>query len=308
MPNFLDLASAKAICLRAILDEAPGRKAARAGWPKGKPDLDTPLAGHTLAMIFEKPSTRTRFSFDMAMRQLGGTSIVTSAGDMQLGRGETVEDTARVVGRMVDAVMIRTNSHATLAVLAENAGVPVINALTDISHPCQIMADIMTYEERTGRPVKGSTWAYLGDGNNMANSLIEAASVLGFDLRLGVPHGYDPDQAVVATACARGGSIDLLRSAAAAVDDADVVVTDTWISMGQADSKDKLAAMQPFQVDEALMAKAAPGALFLHCLPAHRGEEVTAAVIDGPESAVWDEAENRLHIQKAILLWCFGKL
>jgi ornithine carbamoyltransferase len=308
MPNFLDLASAKAICLRAILDEAPGRKAARAGWPKGKPDLDTPLAGHTLAMIFEKPSTRTRFSFDMAMRQLGGTSIVTSAGDMQLGRGETVEDTARVVGRMVDAVMIRTNSHATLEILAENAGVPVINALTDISHPCQIMADIMTYEERTGRPVKGSTWAYLGDGNNMANSLIEAASVLGFDLRLGVPHGYDPDQAVVATACARGGSIDLLRSAAAAVDDADVVVTDTWISMGQADSKDKLAAMQPFQVDEALMAKAAPGALFLHCLPAHRGEEVTAAVIDGPESAVWDEAENRLHIQKAILLWCFGKL
>jgi ornithine carbamoyltransferase len=308
MPNFLDLASAKAIGLRAILDEAHGRKAARAGWPKGKPDLDTPLAGHTLAMIFEKPSTRTRFSFDMAMRQLGGTSIVTSAGDMQLGRGETVEDTARVVGRMVDAVMIRTNSHATLEVLAENAGVPVINALTDISHPCQIMADIMTYEERSGRPVKGSTWAYLGDGNNMANSLIEAASVLGFDLRLGVPHGYDPDQAVVATACARGGSIDLLRSAAAAVDGADVVVTDTWISMGQADSKDKLAAMQPFQVDEALMAKAAPGALFLHCLPAHRGEEVTAAVIDGLQSAVWDEAENRLHIQKAILLWCFGKL
>jgi len=308
MPNFLDLASAKAIGLRAILDEAHDRKAARAGWPKGKPDLDAPLAGHTLAMIFEKPSTRTRFSFDMAMRQLGGTSIVTSAGDMQLGRGETVEDTARVVGRMVDAVMIRTNSHATLEILAENAGVPVINALTDISHPCQIMADIMTYEERTGRPVKGSTWAYLGDGNNMANSLIEAASVLGFDLRLGVPHGYDPDQAVVATACARGGSIDLLRSAAAAVDDADVVVTDTWISMGQADSKDKLAAMQPFQVDEALMAKAAPGALFLHCLPAHRGEEVTADVIDGPQSAVWDEAENRLHIQKAILLWCFGKL
>ena len=308
MPNFLDLASAKAIGLRAILDEAHDRKAARAGWPKGKPDLDAPLAGHTLAMIFEKPSTRTRFSFDMAMRQLGGTSIVTSAGDMQLGRGETVEDTARVVGRMVDAVMIRTNSHATLEILAENAGVPVINALTDISHPCQIMADIMTYEERSGRPVKGSTWAYLGDGNNMANSLIEAASVLGFDLRLGVPHGYDPDQAVVATACARGGSIDLLRSAAAAVDDADVVVTDTWISMGQADSKDKLAAMQPFQVDEALMAKAAPGALFLHCLPAHRGEEVTAAVIDGPQSAVWDEAENRLHIQKAILLWCFGKL
>ncbi len=308
MPHFLDLASAKAKGLRAILDEAHRRKAARAGWPRGTPDVDAPLAGHTLAMIFEKPSTRTRFSFDMAMRQLGGTSIVTSAGEMQLGRGETVEDTARVLGRMVDAVMIRTNSHATLESLAANAGVPVINALTDISHPCQIMADIMTFEERTGRPVKGSCWAYLGDGNNMANSLIEAASVLDFDLRLGVPHGYDPDQAVVATACARGGGIDLLRSAAAAVEGADVVVTDTWMSMGQTDTKDKLSAMQPFQVTEALMADAAPGALFLHCLPAHRGEEVTAAVIDGAQSAVWDEAENRLHIQKAILLWCFGKL
>jgi ornithine carbamoyltransferase len=207
---------------------------------------------------------------------------------------------------MVDAVMIRTNSHATLEALAENAGVPVINALTDISHPCQVMADIMTYEERRGRSVAGSTWAYLGDGNNMANSLVEAASVLGFDLRLGVPHGYDPDQAVVATACARGGSIDLLRNAAAAVDAADVVVTDTWVSMGQTEAREKMAAMLPFQVTEALMAKAAPEAIFLHCLPAHRDEEVTGAVIDGPQSAVWDEAENRLHVQKAILLWCFG--
>ncbi len=308
MPNFLDLAGAKAAGLRLILDEAHRRKAARAGLPNGTADSDAPLAGHTLAMIFEKPSTRTRFSFDMAMRQLGGTSIVTSAGEMQLGRGETVEDTARVLGRLVDAVMIRTNSHATLEALAENAGVPVINALTDISHPCQVMADIMTIEEKTGKPVAGSCWAYLGDGNNMANSLIEAASVLGFDLRLGVPHGYDPDQAVIATACARGGSIDLVRSAVAAVEDAHVVVTDTWVSMGQKDSKDKLSAMMPFQVNDALMAKAAPGALFLHCLPAHRGEEVTSAVIDGPQSLVWDEAENRLHIQKAILLWCFGKL
>ena len=308
MPNFLDLAGAKAAGLRLILDEAHRRKAARAGLPKGTPDADTPLAGHTLAMIFEKPSTRTRFSSDMAMRQLGGTSIVTAAGDMQLGRGETVEDTARVLGRMVDAVMIRTNSHATLETLAEHAGVPVINALTDISHPCQVMADIMTIEETTGKPVAGSCWAYLGDGNNMANSLIEAASVLGFDLRLGVPHGYDPDQAVIATACARGGSIDIVRSAAAAVEAADVVVTDTWLSMGQKDSKDKLGAMLPFQVNAALMARAAPGALFLHCLPAHRGEEVTASVIDGPQSLVWDEAENRLHVQKAILLWCFGKL
>nr|WP_310522538.1 ornithine carbamoyltransferase [Polymorphobacter sp.] len=315
MPHFLDLATAKAAGLRTILDEAHRRKAARRTsganngcLPKGTPDADTPLAGHTLAMIFEKPSTRTRFSFDMAIRQLGGTSIVTSAGEMQLGRGETVADTARVLGRMVDAIMIRTNTHATLETLAENAGVPVINALTDISHPCQVMADIMTFEERTGRPVANSCWAYLGDGNNMANSLIEAASVLGFDLRLGVPHGYDPDQAVLATAGCRGGSIDLVRSAAAAIEGAEAVVTDTWVSMGQTSAKDKIAAMLPFQVNAALMAKAAPNALFLHCLPAHRGEEVTDAVIDGPQSVVWDEAENRLHVQKAILLWCMGKL
>ena len=308
MPHFLDLATPKAAGLRAILDEAHRRKAARAGMPRGAVDADAPLAGHVLAMIFEKPSTRTRFSFDMGIRQLGGSSIVTSAGDMQLGRGETIEDTARVLGRMVDAVMLRSNSHATLETLADHAGIPVINALTDISHPCQVMADIMTFEERTGRPVAGSTWAYLGDGNNMANSLIEAASVLGFDIRLGVPHGYDPDQAVMATAGCRGGSIDLVRSAAAAVDGAEVVVTDTWVSMGQTSAKEKLAAMMPFQVTEAVMAKAQPNALFLHCLPAHRGEEVTAAVIDAPQSAVWDEAENRLHVQKAILLWCLGRL
>ena len=308
MPHFLDLATPKAAGLRAILDEAHRRKAARAGMPRGAVDADAPLAGHVLAMIFEKPSTRTRFSFDMAIRQLGGSSIVTAAGDMQLGRGETIEDTARVLGRMVDVVMLRSNTHATLETLADHAGIPVINALTDISHPCQVMADIMTFEERTGRPVAGSSWAYLGDGNNMANSLIEAASVLGFDLRLGVPHGYDPDQAVMATAGCRGGSIDLVRSATAAVDGAEVVVTDTWVSMGQTSAKEKIAAMTPFQVNAALMAKAQPGALFLHCLPAHRGEEVTDAVIDGPQSAVWDEAENRLHIQKAILLWCLGKL
>ena len=308
MPHFLDLATPKAAGLRAILDEAHRRKAARSGMPRGAVDIDAPLAGHVLAMVFEKPSTRTRFSFDMSIRQLGGSSIVTSAGDMQLGRGETIEDTARVLGRMVDAVMLRSNSHATLETLADHAGVPVINALTDISHPCQVMADIMTFEERTGRLVAGSTWAYLGDGNNMANSLIEAASVLGFDIRLGVPHGYDPDQAVLATAGCRGGSIDLVRSAAAAVEGAAVVVTDTWVSMGQTSAKDKLAAMMPFQVTEAVMAKAQPNALFLHCLPAHRGEEVTAAVIDGPQSAVWDEAENRLHVQKAILLWCLGRL
>ncbi len=308
MRHFLDLATPTAAGLRAILDEAHARKAARAGWPRGKADADAPLAGHTLALIFEKPSTRTRFSFAQAMRQLGGDTITVSAGEMQLGRGEPVDDTARVLSRMVDAVVLRANSHATLETLANAASVPVLNGLTDISHPCQVLADILTYEEHAGRSVAGSCWAYLGDGNNMANSLIEAASVLGFDCRVGVPHGYDPDAAVVATACARGGRIGVYRSAAAAVEDADVVVTDTWVSMGQPDSKSKLAAMQPFQVDAALMAKAAPGAIFLHCLPAHRGEEVTAEVIDGPTSLIWDEAENRLHVQKAILLWCFGKL
>ncbi len=308
MPHFLDLAGAAAPGLRAILDEAHRRKAARANMPRGQVDVDAPMVGQVLAMIFEKPSTRTRFSFDMAARQLGGTSIVTNAGEMQLGRGEPVGDTARVLSRMVDAIMLRSNKHETLEALANAATVPVVNGLTDISHPCQVLADIMTFEEHAGRPVAGSCWSYLGDGNNMANSLIEAASVLGFDLRLGVPHGYDPDQAVMATACARGGSIDLVRSASAAVEGADVVVTDTWVSMGQADSKAKLAAMLPFQVTEALMAKANPGAAFLHCLPAHRGEEVTAAVIDSPQSRVWDEAENRLHVQKAILLWCLGKL
>jgi ornithine carbamoyltransferase len=308
MRHFLDLASPGTAGLRAILDAAHARKAARAGRPRGTPDSDAPLAGHTLALIFEKPSTRTRFSFAQAIAQLGGSSITVSASELQLGRGETVEDTARVLSHMVDAIMLRANAHATLEALAGAASIPVINGLTDISHPCQVMADIMTFEEVTGRPVAGSTWAWLGDGNNMANSLIEAASILDFDLRLGVPHGYDPDSAVIATASARGGRIDLVRSAAAAVEAADVVVTDTWVSMGQSDSRAKLAAMQPFQVSEDLMAAANAGAIFLHCLPAHRGEEVTAEVIDGPASHVWTEAENRLHVQKAILLWCADRL
>jgi len=308
VPHFLDLAGAGRAGLQAILTEAHARKARRAGRPKGAPDDDAPLAGHILAMLFEKPSTRTRFSFDVAMRQLGGSAIVTSAADMQLGRGETVADTARILSGFVDAVMIRTHRHATMETLAEHGGVPVINGLTDLTHPCQAMADMMTVEERLGRPVADTCWAWLGDGNNMAHSLIEAASVMGFDLRLGIPHGHDPDQAVVAMAGARGGNVDLLRSAANAVDGADVVVTDTWVSMGQESAKDKLAAMLPFQVTPALMAKASPHAVFLHCLPVHRGEEVTADVIDGPQSAVWDEAENRLHVQKAILLWCLGKL
>lgn len=308
MPDFIDLAAAGRAGLRAILDEAHRRKAGRAGLPKGAPDADAPLAGHVLAAIFEKPSTRTRFSFDVAMRQLGGTTIVTGASDMQLGRGETVADTARVLSRMVDIVMLRCATHATMEELGENSAVPVINGLTDLTHPCQAMADMMTVEERLGRPVEETCWAWIGDGNNMAHSLIEAASVMGFELHLGVPHGHDPDQAVVAMAEARGGNIDLLHNAAAAVDEVDVVATDTWVSMGQTPTKDRMAALGPFQVTAELMAAADPKAIFLHCLPVHRGEEVTADVIDGPQSAVWDEAENRLHVQKAILLWCLGRI
>ena len=308
MHDFIDLATAGRTGLRAILDEAHRRKAARKGLTKGAPDADAPLAGHVLASIFEKPSTRTRFSFDVGMRQLGGTTIVAGAGDMQLGRGETIADTARVLSRMVDIVMLRCAAHGTIEELGEAADVPVINGLTDLTHPCQAMADMMTVEERLGRPVEDSCWAWLGDGNNMAHSLIEAASVMGFELRLGVPHGYDPDQAVVAMAEARGGNIDVLRSAAKAVEGVEVVVTDTWVSMGQTAIKDKMTAMAPFQVNAKLMAAADPKAVFLHCLPVHRGEEVTADVIDGPSSAVWDEAENRLHVQKAIMLWCLGKI
>jgi ornithine carbamoyltransferase len=308
MPHFLDIAAVTADGIRAILDEAHCRKAARAGLPRGMPDTDMPLAGHTLAMIFEKPSTRTRFSFDMAIRQLGGSSIVTNASEMQLGRGEPIGDTARALSRFVDAAMLRVNRHADIEAFAAASGIPVINGLTDISHPCQVLADIMSFEEATARPVAGSLWAYLGDGNNMANSLIEAASVMKFDIRLGVPHGYDPDAAVVATACARGGAVGIVRSAAEAVERADVVITDTWVSMGQADSRDKIKAMMPFQVNEKVMAAAGPDAWFMHCLPAHRGEEVVATVIDGSRSLVWLEVENRLHVQKAILLWCLGRL
>ncbi|WP_174273121.1 ornithine carbamoyltransferase [Sphingomonas bacterium] len=307
--DFLDLADAGAPALRAMLAEARRRKQARAGWTKGRADADAPLVGHTLAMIFEKNSTRTRVSFDMAMRQLGGTTIVMDAGSMQLGRGESIADTARVLSRYVDAIMIRTDDHAKVEELAAHATVPVINGLTDRSHPCQIMADLLTVIERKGA-VEGTRWAWLGDGNNVLASIIEAGSLLGFEVAAACPEGYDPDPAIVAAARARAGNHPplLTRDPGEAVRGADVVVTDTWISMGQAHAEAKLAAMTPYRVDEALMARADAGGLFLHCLPAHRGEEVTDAVIDGPRSAIWDEAENRLHAQKAVLLWCLGKL
>ena len=305
--HFLDLADAGGPALSAILDDALARKQARAALPKGQPDADAPLAGRVLAMIFEKNSTRTRVSFDMAMRQLGGSAIVMEAGGMQLGRGESIADTARVLSRMVDAIMIRTSDHAKIEELAHYATVPVINGLTDRSHPCQIVADLLTLVER-GRSLRGLELAWLGDGNNVLHSLLEAAGLLGFNIRVGSPAGYAPDDAYVAAARAAGSTITFTEDAHAAAAGADVVVTDTWVSMGQADSAAKIVAMTPYQVNDALMAAAKAEALFLHCLPAHRGEEVTDAVIDGPASVVWDEAENRIHAQKSVLRWAFGQL
>ncbi|HWT43822.1 MAG TPA: ornithine carbamoyltransferase, partial [Sphingopyxis sp.] len=283
------------------------RKAARAGWPKGRVDADAPLAGHVLAMVFEKNSTRTRASFDIAIRQLGGTPMIMDAGVTQLGRGETIADTSRVMSRYADAIMIRTDDHAKVEELAEFASVPVINGLTDLSHPCQIVADLLTIVE-SGKSLPGLELAWLGDGNNVLSSLIEAAGLFGFHVRAGGPQGYDPDPAFVEAARAQGSRIDVVRDAREAVAGADLVVTDTWVSMGQDHAHNKIAAMAPYQVDERLMAGAKSDAIFLHCLPAHRGDEVVDAVIDGPQSRVWDEAENRVHAQKSILLWALGKL
>jgi ornithine carbamoyltransferase len=305
--HFLGLQDAGGDALAAMINDAIDRKAARAGKPKGTPDSDAPLAGHTLAMIFEKNSTRTRVSFDMAIRQLGGTGIIMEAGSMQLGRGETVADTARVLSRMVDAIMIRTDDHAKIEELARYADVPVINGLTDLSHPCQIVADLLTVVER-GFSLPGLKVAWLGDGNNVANSMIEAAGLMKFELRLGGPEGYDPDPRFVTAARGAGATIEVVRDARDAVRGAQVVVTDTWVSMGQPGGEAHVAAMQPYQVNAELMGLADPSAVFLHCLPAHRGEEVTAEVIDGPQSAIWDEAENRIHAQKSVLLWTLERL
>jgi len=304
---FLNLADAGSAAIAAMLNDAIDRKAARAGRTKGAVDADAPLAGHVLAMVFEKNSTRTRVSFDMAMRQLGGSSLILDGGTSQLGRGETVADTARVLSRMCDAIMIRTDDHAKIEEMAHYATVPVINGLTDLSHPCQIMADLLTVIEH-GLALPGSQWAWLGDGNNVLHSIIEAAGLMKFDVRIGVPHGYDPDPSFAIAARELGSTIKLTRNAQEAVHGADVIVTDTWVSMGQAHAEEKLAAMMPYQVTEELMRSAKPAAKFLHCLPAHRGEEVVDAVIDGPQSLVWDEAENRLHAQKSVLLWALGKL
>ena len=304
--RFLSLSDAGAEAVAAILGEAMARKEARAGWPKGKPDADAPLAGFVLAMIFEKNSTRTRVSFDMAMRQLGGSSLILDGASSQLGRGEPIADTARVLSRYVDAIMIRTDDHAKAEELADHATVPVINGLTDLSHPCQILADMQTVIEHRAK-LAGSKWAWVGDGNNVCNSLIEAAALMQFELAVATPTGFEPDAGMAALASTRD-DIYFSTDPAEAVAGAEVVVTDTWTSMGHDDEDYRRQAFAAFQVDEAMMASAAPDATFLHCLPAHRGEEVTPGVIDGAQSAVWDEAENRLHAQKALLLWALGKL
>jgi ornithine carbamoyltransferase len=303
--HFVDLGDAGPDALRTMLADAHARKAARRGWPKGRSDADAPLAGRVLAMIFEKSSTRTRVSFDMAMRQLGGGALVMEAGSMQLGRGESLADTARVLSRMVDGIMIRTDDHAKIEELARHATVPVINGLTDRSHPCQIVADLLTIEEQD-KSLPGLELAWLGDGNNVLHSILEAAGLFGFNVRVGAPQGYEPQAEFVELARAGGATVTLTADAAEAARGADIVVTDTWVSMGQDHAHNKLAAMAPYQVNAALMADAKPDARFLHCLPAHVGDEVTDDVFESPASVVFDEAENRIHAQKSILLWSFG--
>jgi len=263
------------------------------------------IESKVLAMIFEKPSTRTRVSFDVAMRQIGGSTITLSNSDLQLGRGESIADTARVLSRYVDAIMIRANAHATLTELARHATVPVINGLTDKTHPCQIMADIQTFEEHVG-PIKGRTVAWVGDGNNVAASWMHAAARFGFTLRVAAPSELAPEKDVIDWVRREKAAVTVTDDPDKAVRGADCIVTDTWVSMGQTDEKRRKQLLRPYAVTEALMAKAAKGAIFMHCLPAYRGNEVSEGVLEGPQSVVFDEAENRLHAQKAILAWCLG--
>jgi ornithine carbamoyltransferase len=296
--HFLDLRDFDTPTLRQMLDVASGFK--RAGGVTSRP-----LAGKTLALIFEKPSTRTRVSFEVGMRQLGGDVVILSDKDSQLGRGESIADTARVLSRYVDAIMLRTDRASKLHELADYATVPVINGLTEASHPCQLMADVMTFEEHRG-PIAGQVVAWCGDGNNVARSWIEAAVRFGFTLRLATPDGLRPPEDLVAWARAQGGRIELTDDPETAIAGARCVVTDTWVSMSDDPNESRHNLLAPYRVTSRLMAKAARDALFMHCLPAHRGEEVDADVIDGPHSVVFDEAENRLHAQKGVLAWVMG--
>jgi ornithine carbamoyltransferase len=302
MKQFLDLADFSGAELRSFLDLAVSLKKAR---NNTKPEQARPLAGKILAMIFDKPSTRTRVSFDVAMRQLGGETIMLTGQEMQLGRGESIADTARVMSRYVDAIMIRILDAGIVRELAAHASVPVINGLTKNSHPCQILADIFTFEEHRGS-ISGKTIAWSGDANNVLTSWIEAACLLGFRMRIAMPESLSVSPSLLDFVARTGGDITFLRNPQDAVRGADAVVTDCWVSMGDEDETARHALLRPYQVNAALMALAAKEAVFLHCLPAHRGEEVTDDVMDGPQSVVFDEAENRLHAQKAILLWCLG--
>ncbi|WP_114966595.1 ornithine carbamoyltransferase [Alkalilacustris brevis] len=307
MKHFLDIHKTPADELRAMIDQARAMKAARAGQPRGTPDSQQPLAGRMVALIFEKPSTRTRVSFDVGVRQLGGETMVLSGSEMQLGHGETIADTARVLSRYVDLIMIRTFEEATLLELAEYADVPVINGLTNRTHPCQIMADILTYEEHRG-PIAGRKVVWSGDGNNVCASFLHAAGQFGFDFTFTGPPELDPEPAFVDGARAAGVTVEIERDPLRAAQGADLIVTDTWISMhdSQTAKERRHRLLRPYQVNERLMAAAGSDALFMHCLPAHRDEEATSGVMDGPQSVIFDEAENRLHAQKAIMRWCLG--
>ncbi len=307
MQHFLDIHTTDPAALRSMIDRALAIKAARNGRPKGERDDEQPLRGRMVALIFEKPSTRTRVSFDVGVRQMGGETMVLSGREMQLGHGETIADTARVLSRYVDLIMIRTFEEATLLEMAEHATVPVINGLTNRTHPCQIMADVMTYEEHRG-PIAGRKVVWSGDGNNVFASFAHAAAQFGFDLTFTGPETLDPERAWLDFAATKGRPITIERDPERAVAGADLVVTDTWVSMHDAESarERRHNQLRPYQVNEHLMALAKPDALFMHCLPAHRNDEATSAVMDGPHSVIFDEAENRLHAQKAILRWCLG--
>lgn len=298
--HFLDIDRFDGDTLNGILKLGHDLKATRRST-----DAPKPLEGRTLVMIFEKPSTRTRVSFQVGMQELGGQTVILTDDQSQLGRGETVADTARVLSRYADAIMIRTDDPAKLVELEEHASVPVINGLTDFSHPCQIMADIMTFEEHRGS-IKDRTVAWTGDGNNVVTSWVHAAARLGFEMRVATPDALKPSQDLIDWATGEGARIVLTEDPNEAVSGADLVVTDTWVSMGDEDAGSRHNMLTPYRVDDALMAKADENALFMHCLPAHRGEEVLDSVMDGPQSVVWDEAENRLHVQKAILAWCLS--
>ncbi|WP_406735995.1 ornithine carbamoyltransferase [Thioclava sp. GXIMD4215] len=308
MNHFLDIHTTSQADLRAMIDQARAMKDARKGQPKGTPDAEKPLDGHMVALIFEKPSTRTRVSFDVGVRQMGGQTMVLSGSDMQLGHGETIADTARVLSRYVDLIMIRTFEEETLLEMAEYASVPVINGLTNRTHPCQIMADIMTFEEHRG-PIKGKKVVWSGDGNNVCASFMHAAGQFGFDFTFTGPQPLDPEREWIDFARNMGVKCEIERDPVKAVEGADLIVTDTWVSMHDPESAKERRhnQLRPYQVNAELMKHANPDALFMHCLPAHRNDEATSEVMDGPHSVIFDEAENRLHAQKAVMRYCLGK-